>query len=66
LGRNIYRGHTDVDGLIYPSRFDGKNNFAIFDRAVGKLDVMQTDELSAHPALSDALARLQIGIVEDR
>jgi len=55
-----------VDGLIYPSRFDGKNNFAIFDRAVGKLDVMQTDELSAHPALSDALARLQIGIVEDR
>lgn len=64
LGREIYQ-HTDVDGFVYPSRFDGQSNFAIFDRAVEKLDVVETMELAVHPALPDALARWQISILED-
>jgi RES domain-containing protein len=64
LGREIYR-HSDVDGLVYPSRFNGNSNFAIFDRAVEKLDVVETGELAVDPALPDALARWQISIFED-
>jgi hypothetical protein len=64
LGREIYR-HSDVDGVVYPSRFDGNDNFAIFDRAVKKLESAEIGDLRSHPALADALVKWQIDIVED-
>ncbi|MEO8926260.1 MAG: RES family NAD+ phosphorylase [Caulobacteraceae bacterium] len=33
-----FHQHTSApDGIIYPSRFDGENNVALFDRALGKV-----------------------------
>lgn len=64
LGSDLYRNHTDVDGLIYPSRFDGRTNYAFFDRAFTKLNVTETKELTQHPGLENVLARLNIGIRE--
>ncbi len=37
LGNYIYHHHTNIDGILFSSRFDGKEMYAIFDRGKSKL-----------------------------
>ncbi len=37
LGNYIYQHHTNIDGILFSSRFDEKEMYAIFDRAKSKL-----------------------------
>lgn len=37
LGNYIYHHHTNIDGILFSSRFDEKEIYAIFDRAKSKL-----------------------------
>lgn len=49
-----------VDGVIYASRINGEDCLAIYDRAVGKLDVVATTRLDLHPARSRIITALDI------
>jgi hypothetical protein len=62
LSRAIYREHEDVDGFVYPSRLTGGDCLAIFDRAVAKLDALETGGLKDHPKLPDVLIRHQTNL----
>ena len=65
LGRTLYFGHEDIDGLIFPSRLTGADVYAVFDRATAKLEARQTDALSEHPELVQVLSRHGIGLIAD-
>ena len=41
----IHEHGSAPDGIIYPSRFDGETNVALFDRALGKLRVRSVGPL---------------------
>jgi len=66
FGRHIYHQHRDVDGIIYSSRFDGKDVYAIFDRAVWKLRVIGKGPLPGHPSLDPTLSRYCFEVVSGR
>jgi len=65
LGRAVYEEHRDVDGIIYPSRLTGVDCFAVFDRAVDKLMVVEAGELKDHPLLPQLLEQHRIQLVDD-
>ena len=65
LGRAIYFGHRDIDGLIFPSRLTGADVYAVFDRGIAKLKGQRTGGLSKHPELAQALSRHSIGLIAD-
>lgn len=41
-----FHEHPDQpDGIVYPSRLNGETNLAIYSRAVGKLELLRTQDL---------------------
>jgi hypothetical protein len=44
-----------VDGIVYPSRLNGENNFAIYGRAVGKLEPLRELDLKHAAGLPSVL-----------
>jgi hypothetical protein len=65
LGRSIYTEHPDVDGIIYASRLTGDDCFAVFDRALAKIFVIDACELKDHPQLPMMLEQGGIQLVDD-
>jgi hypothetical protein len=60
-----FHEHIDaVDGIIYPSRFNGHTNLAVFDRAIHKLKAVSTVKLINTRGLADVLNDLNVAIVE--
>lgn len=64
LGRAVYEEHPDVDGFIYASRLTGDDCIAVFDRAIGKLTVVDACELKEHAELPAVLERNKVMLVE--
>ena len=52
------------DGIIYPSRLNGRTNVAVFERAIAKLRVVSKTTLMAAPGLAGVLEDLKVAIVE--
>ena len=65
LARSIYTEHPDIDGFIYASRLTGDDCFAVFDRALDKLIVIDARELKDHPQLPALLEQGAIQLVDD-
>lgn len=63
LGKAIHRAHSDVDGLVYESRLTDKETYAVFDRAMTKLEATETGLLGHHPDLPGVLERYGIELV---
>ncbi len=63
LGRAIQEEHGDVDGFLFSSRLTGADVYAIFDRAVGKLQVEEMGNLADHPDLPAVFTRFEIGLI---
>jgi len=67
LGQRISRVLHDhplrPDGLCYPSRLNGGDSIAVYDRAVPKLIAGPRRRLSACPELASILNRYRIAIV---
>jgi hypothetical protein len=51
----FYDHPRKVDGIIYPSRLNGENNLAIYDRAIAKLEPLRDGDLKRAPGLADVL-----------
>jgi hypothetical protein len=64
LGKAVHAEHPDVDGFIYPSRLTGDDCIAVFDRAVGKLKVVDACELKDHPELPAVLERNKVVLLD--
>lgn len=62
LGRAIHRDHGDVDGIRYESRLTGEDVYAVYDRAIGKLEATESGELLNHPELPGVLRRHRIAL----
>ncbi len=65
LGRAVHEEHRDIDGFIYSSRLTGDDCFAIFDRAIDKLKVLEVSELKDHPQLPDVLDQHRVRLTDD-
>jgi hypothetical protein len=52
-----------VDGIIYPSRLNNATNLAIYDRAIGKLEVVRVHVLRKAQDLAGVLDEFMISIV---
>ncbi len=63
LGRSIYADHKDIDGLLFASRLTGADVYALFDRAIRKLDVMDSGLLANHPELPRVLTQYSIRLL---
>ena len=59
----IHMEHPEVDGIIHASRLTGKDVYAIFDRAVGKLDSTPTRPLEDHPDLPEIFQEYGINLI---
>ncbi len=64
LGRAIHHENEDVDGFIFASRLTGDDCIAVFDRALGKLMVVDACELKDHPELPAVLERNAVVLVD--
>jgi hypothetical protein len=64
LGKAVHEEHADIDGFIYSSRLTGDDCIAVFDRALGKLSVVDACELKDHAELPAVLERNQVTLVE--
>lgn len=60
FGRAIHSDRGDVDGILYGSRLTGKDVYAVYDRAIRKLEATESGELSSHPELPGVLRRYEI------
>lgn len=63
LGRAIHADHKDVDGLLFSSRLTGADAYAVFDRALAKLDASASALLQDHPALPNVLSEYGIQLI---
>ena len=63
FGKAIHGEHRDVDELVYESRLTGKEAYAVFDRAIGKLQAAGSGALEEHPGLPGLLERHAIRLV---
>lgn len=63
LGRAIHSEHADIDGLLFSSRLTGADAYALFDRALPKLDTSDCGGLPDHPDLPGVLAQHGIRLV---
>jgi hypothetical protein len=60
----FHEHRNQVDGIIYPSRLNGHTNVAVFDRAIGKLEVIGATRLIRAPGLANVLDDLNVAIVD--
>jgi len=63
LGRAIHGEHKTVDGFLFSSRLTGGDAYAVFDRALSKLQAASTGLLAEHPDLPDILGRYDIRLL---
>jgi hypothetical protein len=59
----IYQHAGQFDGIWYPSRLNGDENLAVFDRAVAKLSVGPRRELRSCPELAPILTAYRVALV---
>jgi hypothetical protein len=59
----FYEHTSHVDGILYPSRLNGENNLAIYDRAVTKLQVISERDLKHAAGLPDVLNDFLIALI---
>ncbi|MDQ0564134.1 hypothetical protein QO004_005952 [Rhizobium mesoamericanum] len=60
-----FHEHRDqVNGIIYPSRLNGRTNVAVFDRSIGKLKAVGTTGLIRAPGLANVLDDLNVAIID--
>jgi hypothetical protein len=59
----LYRHADSPDGIWYPSRLNGDENIALYDRAVSKLSAGPRRSLGSCPELAPILDRYRIAIV---
>jgi hypothetical protein len=60
----FHEHRNQVNGIIYPSRLNGHTNVAVFDRAIGKLEVIGATRLIRAPGLANVLDDLNVAIVD--
>ena len=59
-------GHiAQVDGILYPSRFNNGQNIAVFDRAMASLEALGQANLMDHPDFGDVLTQYRLCILPD-
>jgi len=63
LGRSIHTDYKDIDGLLFASRLTGADVYAVFDRAIRKLSVMDSGLLANHPELPGVLTQYGIRLL---
>jgi len=63
LAKSIYADHPDVDGFLYESRLTRMECFAIFDRAITKLSVLEVGAVTTHSLLPSVLKMHDIALV---
>ena len=62
FAKAIHADHADIDGFLYESRLSGADTYAVFDRAIGKLRLMDSGRLTDHPELPQVLKQYGIDI----
>lgn len=62
LARTIHAGHPDVDGILFPGRLTGSDVYAVFDRALLRVEAGVAGPLQDHPDLPAALRRYELWI----
>ncbi|MCY4186066.1 MAG: RES family NAD+ phosphorylase [Rhodobacteraceae bacterium] len=63
LGQEIYSNHSEVDGLLFSSRLTGNDIYAIFDRAISKLSVIEFKKIIDHQELPKIFNRYEIKLI---
>ncbi|RJF84535.1 hypothetical protein D3877_08400 [Azospirillum cavernae] len=63
ISRVLHDHSAKPDGLRYPSRLNGDDNIAVYDRALFKLAAGSRRKLSACPELAPVLDRCRIAIL---
>lgn len=63
LGNAIHAEHDDVDGFLFSSRLTERDVYAVFDRAVGKLETSDLGRLDERVELPEILERFDISLV---
>ena len=63
LGRAIHAEHKAVDGFLFSSRLTGSDAYAVFNRAISKLDTADSGILSDHRDLPNILSQYDIRLV---
>ena len=63
FGRAIYDGYPEVEGVLYESRLNGADAYAVFDRGIGKLAQGGSGPLKDHAPLPTVLARYNVQLV---
>jgi hypothetical protein len=51
------------DGIVYPSRLNGETNLAIYERAVGKLELFREQHLKRAAGLPSVLDDFQVALL---
>ncbi len=59
----VYRRADRLDGICYPSRLNGEENLAIYDRAVPKLSAGPRRKLGNCPELAPILTAYRVALV---
>jgi len=59
----FYEHPSQLDGIFYPSRLNGENNLAIYDRAVAKFKVARERDLKHATGLPDVLDDFLVALV---
>ena len=62
FAKAIHADHADIDGFLYESRLSAADTYAVFDRAIGKLRLMDSGRLTDHPELPQVLKQYGIDI----
>ena len=63
LGRAIHAKHKGIDGLLFSSRLTGADVYAVFDRAIDRLNAADSGILPNHPALPKVLSSYNIRLI---
>jgi hypothetical protein len=59
----VYQRPDSMDGIWYPSRLNGDENIAVYDRAIGKLSAGPRRSLGSCPELAPILDRYRIAVI---
>jgi RES domain len=59
----VYQRTDQLDGICYPSRLNGDENLAVYDRAVPKLSAGPRRKLGTRPELAPILTAYRVALV---
>ena len=66
LGKEIYSKHPEIDGFLFSSRITGQDNYAIFDRAISKLNHNKCTKIINHEEVPKIFNRYDIKLIKRR